>query len=166
MFKQSFEVTSMSLFRTASARQTDIGITILRLVVGAIFVAHGGQKLFVFGFDGVAGAFGQMGIPMAGVIGPFVALVEFFGGLALITGLLTRLASLGLLSTMVVAILKVHLPNGFFAPTGLEFPLALVGSTAMLALAGAGRWSFDSLIGRRGDASRIAAETPRIRRAA
>ena len=141
----------MSLFNSASKKQIDTGLAILRVIVGAIFVAHGGQKLFVFGFDGVAGAFGQMGIPMAGILGPFVAFVEFFGGLALITGLLTRLASLGLLSTMAVAILQVHIKNGFFAPTGVEFPLALLGSTALLALTGAGSWSIDSLIGRRSE---------------
>ena len=136
----------MSVFSTASKRQIDIGLTILRVVVGAIFVAHGGQKIFVFGFDGVAGAFGQMGIPMAGILGPFVAFVEFFGGLALISGLLTRVASLGLLSTMVVAILQVHLKNGFFAPNGVEFPLSLLGSTALIAIAGAGGFSLDRII--------------------
>jgi putative oxidoreductase len=146
--------------------QIDTGLTILRLIVGAIFVAHGGQKLFIFGLDGVAGAFGQMGIPMAGILGPFVAFVEFFGGLALISGLLTRLASLGLLSTMVVAILKVHLPNGFFAPNGIEFPLALVGGTELLALTGAGSWSIDGLIAKKTVRSESATKVERIRKAA
>jgi putative oxidoreductase len=156
----------MSLFNTASKKQVDTGLAILRVVIGAIFVAHGGQKLFVFGLDGVAGAFGQMGIPMAGILGPFVAFVEFFGGLALISGLLTRLASLGLLSTMVVAILKVHLPNGFFAPNGIEFPLALLGSTALLAITGAGSWSIDSVIAKKTVRSELAPPAERIRRAA
>jgi putative oxidoreductase len=156
----------MSLFNSASKKQIDTGLTILRLIVGAIFVAHGGQKLFIFGLDGVAGAFGQMGIPMAGILGPFVAFVEFFGGLALISGLLTRLASLGLLSTMVVAILKVHLPNGFFAPNGIEFPLALVGGTALLALTGAGSWSIDGLIAKKTVRSESATKVERIRKAA
>ena len=156
----------MSLFSSASNRQINIGLTILRVIVGVIFMAHGAQKLFVFGFDGVAGAFGQMGIPMAGILGPFVALVEFFGGLALITGLLTRLASFGLLSTMVVAILQVHLKNGFFAPTGVEFPLSLVGATAMIAITGAGKWSIDNLIGNRTRVVEIEAAKPAIRKAA
>jgi len=156
----------MSLFGSPSNRQVNIGLVFLRTVIGAIFVAHGGQKLFVFGFDGVAGAFGQMGIPMAGIVGPFVALVEFFGGLALITGLLTRLASLGLLSTMIVAIFTVHAKNGFFAPTGIEFPLSLLGGTALLALTGAGSWSIDSLLGKRVRIEGGAPEQERIRRAA
>src|SRR5687768_8283500 len=156
----------MSLFSSSSNRQINIGLTILRLVVGAIFIAHGGQKIFVFGFDGVAGAFGQMGIPMAEIVGPFVALVELFGGLALITGLLTRLASLGLLSTMVVGILQVHLKNGFFNPGGIEFPLSLLGSTALLAITGAGAWSIDALIGGRTKQVEAAPVETKLRRAA
>ena len=156
----------MSLFSKASDRQINLGLTILRVVVGAIFVAHGAQKIFVFGFDGVAGAFGQMGVPMANILGPFVALVELFGGLALITGLLTRLASFGLLSTMIVAILQVHIKNGFFAPTGVEFPLSLLGSTLLLVITGAGSWSIDSIIGSRSRQVEAQVQPERLRRAA
>jgi putative oxidoreductase len=156
----------MSVFSAPSRRQIDIGLAILRVIAGTIFVAHGGQKLFVFGFDGVAGAFSQMGIPMAGIVGPFVALVEFFGGLALVTGLLTRIASLGLLSTMLVAILKVHLPNGFFAPTGIEFPLSLLGSTALIALAGAGSLSLDGIIAGRVTKKTVDPKRVELRKAA
>lgn len=156
----------MSLFRPATSRQINIGLTILRIVVGVIFLAHGSQKLFVFGFAGVTGAFAQMGVPAAGVLGPFVAFVEFFGGLALITGLLTRLASLGLMSTMIVAISLVHVKGGFFAPTGVEFPLSLLGSTLLLAVTGAGAWSLDGLIGTRYSKVEAKPETVRLSRAA
>ncbi|HVF40578.1 MAG TPA: DoxX family protein [Gemmatimonadaceae bacterium] len=156
----------MSVFSTPSARQINIGLTILRLAVGAIFIAHGGQKIFIFGFDGVAGSFAKMGIPMAEVVGPFVALVEFFGGWALIAGLLTRIASLGLASTMAVAILQVHMKQGFFNPGGIEFPMSLLGSTLLLAIAGAGAWSLDALIGRRDKVAEPVAQPAKIRRAA
>jgi len=157
------------LFRGPSSHQIAIGLAALRLVVGAIFIAHGGQKLFVYGFDGVAGAFGQMGVPMAGIAGPFVALVEFLGGFALLLGLLTRLASLGLVSTMVGAIVLVHWPAGFFLPNGYEFALSLLGSTVLLTLTGAGGWSVDALIARRLDRlkkSVVAAPRLNARRAA
>lgn len=156
----------MFLFRAATNRQIDAGLLILRLIVGVIFMAHGGQKLFVYGFDGVAGAFAQMGVPMAQVMGPFVALLEFFGGLALIAGLLTRLVSFGLASTMVVAMLLVHLKAGFFAPNGIEFTLSLFASTVLLAIAGAGAYSLDAVIGRRGADSEPGSDSIAIRHAA
>ena len=139
----------MSLFRTATARQVNLGLTILRIVVGDIFIAHGAQKLFVYGFAGVTGAFGQMGIPMPGLIGPFIALLELFGGLALVFGLLTRLAALGLAFNMLGAILLVHLKGGFFLPNGAEFALSLLGGAALLTFTGAGAFSLDALIARR-----------------
>lgn len=140
-----------------STTRTDAALAVLRATTGTIFLAHGAQKLFVYGFAGVTGAFGEMGVPLSEVAGPATALVEFFGGLALIVGLLTRLSGLGLAITMLGAIGLVHLGGGFFNPNGIEFPLALLGASIALAISGAGRFSVDELIARRGDAGPSAA---------
>lgn len=153
----------MKLLRT-TAGQTDLGLTILRVIAGIIFAAHGGQKLFVYGFDGVTGAFTQMGAPLPGITGPLVALLEFFGGIALVVGLLTRLAGLGLSGVMIGALVLVHLPAGFFLPNGYEFVLLLLGASLTLVATGAGKYSVDALLARRTE-SAVASEKP-LRRAA
>src|SRR5438045_936747 len=150
----------MPLFNSPTRRQIDTALAVLRVVLGVTFILHGGQKLFVFGFDGVTGAFGQIGIPAPGFFGPFVALVEFFGGIAITLGLLTRLAALGVGSTMIVAILTVHLKQGFFNPGGVEFPLSLLASAIALVIAGAGAYSIDAVIGKRLEGNAAVGETP------
>lgn len=156
----------MSLLNLPSTRQSNIALAILRTIVGIVFIAHGAQKLFVLGFDGVSGGFGQMGIPMAAFVGPLVALLEFFGGTALVLGALTRLVALALALTMVGATLLVHLAGGFFMPTGIEFTLTLFGASLALAIAGAGGLSLDAVIARRRHRSAGTPSHTRLDRAA
>jgi putative oxidoreductase len=129
-------------------KRFDAALLVLRLVLGAIFIAHGGQKLFVFGLDGVTAAFTQMGAPLPAITAPLTAFVELLGGAALVIGLLTRLSAVGLAIVMVGAIGLAHLSAGFFNPNGFEFPLSLLGTSIALALTGAGTYSIDARFGR------------------
>jgi putative oxidoreductase len=132
------------------APRMDAGLAVLRTVVGIVFLAHGAQKLFGMGFGGVSEMFVQLGIPAPGVTGPLNALVEFFGGLALIGGLLTRLAASGLAADMLGAILMVHLKNGFYVPQGIEFVVTLFAASVTLVLTGPGAISLDAVLRRMG----------------
>jgi putative oxidoreductase len=114
------------------------GLTVLRVVVGIVFFVHGYEKLFKMGFHGVAGMFGHMGIPLPAVSAVIVTLVELVGGILLITGLATRVAAALNAIDMTVAILVVHLKNGFSGPMGFEHPLTLLGACICLVLAGGG----------------------------
>jgi putative oxidoreductase len=136
----------MILFRSPAPRQLSFGLAALRLAVAAIFINHGRQKLFVYGFAGVTGAFTQMGVPVPGLMGPFIGLLEFFGGIALAIGLLTRLFALGFACDMLAAILLVQLKKGF---GGYEFEFLLLASSLTLVLAGAGGFSVDAMLDRR-----------------
>jgi putative oxidoreductase len=133
---------------TRLAGRYGAGLAALRVVVGTVFVAHGAQKLFGYGFGGVIGAFASMGVPLAEVIGPAVAIGEFVGGLALILGLFTRLAAVGLALEMMGALLLVHMRSGFFLPNGSEFALTLLGAAGALALMGPGGFSLDAVVRR------------------
>jgi putative oxidoreductase len=125
------------------------GITVLRVVVGIVFLAHGGQKLFVWGIGNVAGSFGQMGIPLPMLAAPVVTLVEFLGGLALLAGLWTRWVAIPLAIDMLGAMLAVHLKAGFFLPDGYEFVLTLLAANVALTLLGSGEASLERVFRQR-----------------
>ncbi len=124
------------------------GILVLRIVIGASFMAHGGQKLFVIGAAGSAAIMTRAGIPFPGIAGPFVGVVEFFGGLALVLGLLSRWAALLLICDMIVAILTVNIHRGFLGPGGSELPVIMLAANVALAAYGPGILSLQSLFRR------------------
>lgn len=125
----------------------NVAIALLRAVLGVVFIAHGGQKLFVYGIDGVSGAFGSMGLPP--VLGPVIGAAELLGGLALVAGFLAPVAAAGLAIIMLGAIATVHGAQGFFAPKGYEFNLTLLGGLVAIVLTGAGAFSLDAVLLRR-----------------
>jgi len=141
------------MIRKLFATDNSTATAILRLVLGIVFFAHGAQKMLGwfggFGFSGTMGYFtGTMHIPA-----PFAFLAiaaEFFGGLGLILGFLTRIAAFGIAVNMLVAIATVHLANGFFMNwngtqkgEGFEYHLLVLAMTVFLMIRGAGAFSVD-----------------------
>lgn len=143
----------MSLLGPASPRHLSLGIAIVRVVVGCIFVAHGYLKLGIMGLGAATGMFAQMGIPAPSITAPLVSVVEIVGGIALILGVLTRLAALALAIDMVCAILLVRIKGGFFNPNGAEFEILLLTVCVALVVAGAGVLSIDEAIATRRSAA-------------
>jgi putative oxidoreductase len=143
------------MIRKLTATDNDVATTILRLALGVIFFGHGAQKMLGwfggYGFTGTMGFFtGVMHIP---VVFAFMAIAaEFFGGLGLIFGLFTRVASSGVLCNMIVAIAMVHGRFGFWMNwtgaqkgEGFEYHLLLIAASAFLIIRGAGAASVDHL---------------------
>ena len=139
----------MSLLGPASPRQLSLGIALVRIMTGIIFLAHGYMKFFIVGIDGAVNMFAQMGVPAPSITAPFVATVEMVGGIALIFGLLTRLAAAALAIDMLVAVVLVKIKGGFFIPNGAEFEILLCVACVALVVAGAGALSIDEAIAKR-----------------
>jgi putative oxidoreductase len=121
----------------------------LRIPIGIIFMAHGAQKLFGwfggYGLEATGGWMESIGLAPGYLMALLAGGAEFFGGLFILLGLLTRLSSVVLAFTMLVAIFSVHFANGLFMSNGgYEFGLALLAASVSLIISGAGKVSLDN----------------------
>ena len=118
---------------------TTTAVTILRIILGFLFAAHGWQKFNEFTIAGTQASFAKMGVPAAEIAAPAVAVLELAGGIALIVGILTRLVAAMLAVDMLGALFLVHAPAGIFASAGgYELVLVLAAAALAVALTGAG----------------------------
>jgi putative oxidoreductase len=134
----------------------DLVLMVLRLTLGVIFFVHGAQKLFGwfggFGYKQTMAAFtGQLGIPAP--LALLAILAEFFGGLGLIAGFLGRVAAVGVLAIMMVAVVTVHWRHGFFMNwygnqqgEGVEYHLLAIALALAIAIGGSGAFSLDRVL--------------------
>lgn len=130
----------------------ELGLLLLRVVLGATIAAHGAQKLFGwfggYGIEGVGGFLGSMGFRPARTQAALAGLSELGGGLLLVLGLLTPLGAAAVAGVMLVAIATVHLPKGFFNDAGgYEFNLLILAAAITLAITGPGELSLDNAFG-------------------
>ncbi|MEM5533336.1 DoxX family protein [Pseudoalteromonas arctica] len=144
----------MKLLNTLLSSKAGVAALILRVPVGLILAAHGAQKLFAwFGGYGLEGT-GQWMVSIGLEPGYWLAMMagsaEFFGGIALAIGLLTRPAAVVAGFTMLIAIFSVHITNGLFmANNGYEYALTLLVVTVVLAIQGAGSFSLDNVLAKK-----------------
>lgn len=132
--------------------------TVLRVTLGLVMFPHGAQKLLGwfggYGFEGTMGFLtGNVGLPTP--LAALVIVAEFFGSIALVLGLFSRAAVVGIISVMIGAIVTTHLPNGFFmnwtgqqAGEGFEYHLLVIGMALAILIQGSGRLSVDRILAR------------------
>lgn len=143
-----------NLINTLTLTNAGFGALALRIPIGIIFLAHGAQKLFGafggYGLEGTGQWMDSIGLAPGYLMALLAGSAEFFGGLFLILGLLTRPSAVVLAFTMVVAIFAVHFQNGLFmSNNGYEFGLALLAASVALAFSGAGKYAIDNAIHKR-----------------
>lgn len=147
MFKIEVLDSNMDRFK-------EYGMVFIRIALGLVFIAHGGQKLFgLFGGKGLSSTIGfmnMMGFHPAVFWGAMLACAEFFGGLFSLLGLFTRWAGLSLAIVMAVAVFAVHLKNGLFMSNkGFEFAGSLLCMAITLIIYGGGKLSIDNFLQRK-----------------
>lgn len=138
-------------------RTPDLGLLLIRVMVGVVFVYHGQGKLFG-GLEGFAGHLEGMGIPAPGLAALLAALAEFGGGLVLIAGVLFRWALWPLVFTMMVAAFRAHAGKFGLQDGGMEYALTLGVVVVGLILTGPGAYSLERWLPARGDTGRSAGE--------
>ena len=129
------------------------GLVPLRLVVGLVFLMHGGQKLLDFGVSGVSDMLLKLGFPVPTFFAVVLMILEPVGGLAVLFGVYTRPLAFLLAVEMSVAIPVARWKGGFFTPYGYEFELTLLGACLTIAALGAGDISLQRLLQRKPDRS-------------
>lgn len=122
-------------------------VLILRLILAAVFLAHGSQKVLgIFGGYGLSATtqffVSKMHIPL--FLAYVASFTEFLGGISMLLGIVTRIFAAGLAIDMAVAVLLVHLKNGFLLPTGFEYALTLLLIAVVIFLLGPGKFSIDA----------------------
>jgi putative oxidoreductase len=143
-----------ALLQKLSASNSGFAALALRIPAGIIFMAHGAQKLFGwfggYGLEGTGQWMTSIGLEPGYTMAFLAGSSEFFGGLLLILGLLTRPTALVLAVTMLVAIFSVHFANGLFmSNNGYEFGLALLAISVSLMFAGAGKFAIDNALAKK-----------------
>lgn len=138
------------LFNTLNSESGFFALA-LRVPVGVIFMAHGAQKLFSwfggYGLEGTGQWMSSIGLEPGYLMALLAGSAEFFAGLFILLGLLTRPSAIVLALTMLVAIFAVHFQNGLFmANNGYEFALSLLAISVALTFSGAGKLSIDNVI--------------------
>lgn len=135
----------MRALTTTTQNQISAGLLIVRLILGFVIFAHGAQKVLgVWGGNGLEGTVGwmsSMGIPA--FMAYLSAFTEFIGGILMMLGLITRPVALAVCINMLVAVLTVHLKNGFLGQGGMEFALTLALLALAILIAGPGKYSLD-----------------------
>jgi putative oxidoreductase len=128
-----------------------IGLLLIRLVIGILFIGHGAQKLFGwfggYGLKGTGGWFESIGMKPGVTVALMAGLTELVGGVLFALGLVTPLGGILIAATMVIAIAKVHGANGLWSTSnGYEYNLVLLAVTIGIALVGPGQYALDAFL--------------------